>query len=206
MMTNVRNQFDIMAGFFHDIKHEFRQIYHDIQCKNIEKEEVKTEDLFQRLGIIESQFKSHLEMLQQNMPEKPILLAKSISLQNTINKLLLNFQDPGRSLKVYLNTDVNLKMHEFDLYRLLSNVYDNAMTHFNYKDILLVFNVSMTKNNTTIIITQKGETILESYSHKKSGYGLGIQIIENIMKKYNGSAIFFHVEDFKIVLDFPSTE
>ncbi|MDU4939326.1 MAG: HAMP domain-containing sensor histidine kinase [Clostridium sp.] len=135
--------------------------------------------------------------LTEDMTSKPINL--KIILQDIINEL--SYIAEQRNIKLSLNCSDTIYFGSMDLlYRAFYNIIENGIK-YNVDNGEVIINVHSDNNNVIIEISDTGigipedmkESIFEPFyrvdksrSRKIGGAGLGLSIVDSIIKKYNG--------------------
>lgn len=147
-------------------------------------------------------------------------------LSNYLNKIMKHFNNPQPKIycqNLYLNTLINSKINEFpsihfnifitsdltdfidemDLTILVSNLLDNAITEIiQHPKLKKEIELKMYEKNAFQIITIENplsqQKSLETEKTDSSMHGLGLNIIQNIVNKYDGKMNINQSDSFKV--------
>lgn len=162
-------------------KHEMKNVYFYIQSL------VKTDNIDELEEFVENKLLKKFDALEEFNTGNKLL-----------DMLLIHKVNEARDSNISVMCNVliapNLKINDYDLCGLLMNVLDNAIDASKLekeKDIQI--DIKMVKKYLSIVIKNKISTrILENNPNLKTtkqdmkNHGLGIEIINNIVKKYEG--------------------
>lgn len=123
-----------------------------------------------------------------------------LDLTNTfINENLENYSNHNLNIKVENNLDFRLKIKKDDYFRILSNILDNSVKYASKDFIKTLIKIDGPKK--MIRIEDDGVGVLKdelphlfeefyrtdkSRNHPEKGNGLGLSIVRDIVKNYNG--------------------
>ena len=145
---------------------------------------------------------------------KIINFSKNAILNTILTLKKMEIKNSGINLEIEIDKTVDFNMEEIDICDLFSNILDNsieATKKYNCENRFIKFCIA--KKNDYIIIkcenTYKGVLKKNSYGNyittkqEEKQHGYGINIIKNIVDKYNGEINFITKNNiFKIVIIF----
>lgn len=155
--------------------------------------------------------KNYLEPVYQDIQKTGKALKTS---KPAVNALLTAKSNEAESkgIDVYLQIKSNLKdlsMQEWELCKVLSNIIDNAVTALtneaDQKEKKIVIDITEDKNRYIFEISNNGPMIPKEMqkeifqygvtSKKEEGHGIGLAIVEKVVKDYGGKISFSSDEE-----------
>lgn len=163
-------------------KEKFKKIRHDMA--NI----LSTVAGFIEIGKSEKA----LEMIKSANNDIQISANTEICKNETINTIyaikLKDAVEKKANLKVQVNESAPIKVSDYDLCRVLTNIIDNAINAVENNNISKDIELNIISNSNDILIKSKNAFALNKSKKKDTqNHGYGQKIISDIAKKYNGS-------------------
>lgn len=163
-------------------KEKFKKIRHDMA--NI----LSTVAGFIEIGKSEKA----LEMIKSANNDIQISANTEICRNETINTIyaikLKDAVEKNANLKVQVNESAPIKVSDYDLCRLLTNIIDNAINAVENNNISKDIELNIISNSNDILIKSKNAFALNKSKKKDTqNHGYGQKIIYDIAKKYNGT-------------------
>lgn len=163
-------------------KEKFKKIRHDMA--NI----LSTVAGFIEIGKSEKA----LEMIKSANNDIQISANTEICRNETINTIyaikLKDAVEKKANLKVQVNESAPIKVSDYDLCRVLTNIIDNAINAVENNNISKDIELNIISNSNDILIKSKNAFALNKSKKKDTqNHGYGQKIISDIAKKYNGS-------------------
>lgn len=108
---------------------------------------------------------------------------------NTIYSIKLkDAVEKKANLKVQVNESAPIKVSDYDLCRVLTNIIDNAINAVENSSISKDIELNIVSNSNDILIKSKNAFALNKSKKKDAqNHGYGQKIISDIAKKYNGT-------------------
>lgn len=163
-------------------KEKFKKIRHDMA--NI----LSTVAGFIEIGKSEKA----LEMIKSANNDIQISANTEICKNETINTIyaikLKDAVEKKANLKVQVNESAPIKVSDYDLCRVLTNIIDNAINAVENNNISKDIELNIISNSNDILIKSKNAFALNKSKKKDTqNHGYGQKIIYDIAKKYNGT-------------------
>ena len=204
IMTLIRNKelkFSIQDKFIQSAMHELKTPLSIITLNNDLKKEKYGEDEFtnQIDSAVKILHKSYEDMEFMIKKEKDTYKIEILDLEEIVENRIEYFRKianmNNRKFVSNINSECQVKISQIELIRLIDNNISNAIKYSipnSIIEITLIENKLEFKNFGTAI--KNVNKIFTKYYRENSivgGYGLGLNIVKNIAKKYN---IIFHVQ------------
>lgn len=163
-------------------KEKFKKIRHDMA--NI---------LSTVAGFIEiGKSQKALEMIKSANNDIQISANTEICKNETINTIysikLKDAVEKKANLKVQVNESAPIKVSDYDLCRVLTNIIDNAINAVENSSLSKDIELNIVSNSNDILIKSKNAFALNKSKKKDAqNHGYGQKIISDIAKKYNGT-------------------
>ena len=204
IITLIRNKelkLSFQDKFIQSAMHELKTPLGIITLNNDLKREKYGEDDYttQIDSAVKTLHKSYEDLEFIIKKEKENYEVEILDLEETLEKRIKYFENlattNNRKLISNINSECQVKISEVELIRLIDNNISNAIKYSTPNseiEILLIRNKLQFKNYGTPIKNSK-KIFLKYYRENSvvGGYGLGLNIVKNIAKKYN---IEFYVQ------------
>jgi len=133
-----------------------------------------------------------LEMIKSANNDIQISANTEICKNETINTIysikLKDAVEKKANLKVQVNESAPIKVSDYDLCRVLTNIIDNAINAVENSSISKDIELNIVSNSNDILIKSKNAFALNKSKKKDTqNHGYGQKIISDIAKKYNGT-------------------
>lgn len=133
-----------------------------------------------------------LEMIKSANNDIQISANTEICKNETINTIyaikLKDAVEKKANLKVQVNESAPIKVSDYDLCRVLTNIIDNAINAVENNNISKDIELNIISNSNDILIKSKNAFALNKSKKKDTqNHGYGQKIISDIAKKYNGT-------------------
>ena len=198
IITLIRNKelkLSFQDKFIQSAMHELKTPLGIITLNNDLKREKYGEDDYttQIDSAVKTLHKSYEDLEFIIKKEKENYEVEILDLEETLEKRIKYFENlattNNRKLISNINSECQVKISEVELIRLIDNNISNAIKYSTPNseiEILLIRNKLQFKNYGTPIKNSK-KIFLRYYSENSvvGGYGLGLNIVKNIAKKYN---------------------
>ena len=202
---------------------KLRKHYQDLQTSYHNLEKLNTELRTQRhdylnhlqvvYGLLElkeyEELYSYLSPIYKNIQKTGKALKTS---KPAINALLKAKMDEAESKNIdfYIEVKTNLKnlyVEDWELCKVLSNLIDNAITALEEKERDKKIRIDMTEDRERYLfsVSNNGPAILQSMQEeifkpgvttkKESGHGMGLHIVQMVIKEYKGKIDFSSTEE-----------
>ncbi len=177
----------------HKLRHDIRQL---LPSFNKDSRDPETQDILQRF---------------ESMNKDTLIPIETCSI--ALNTLLNNFREEatekGADLTLIINLPAAPPLDNEDLCLLVSNLFDNALRHIGIQKKIRAELRSDTYQFSVRIQNSIDQQVLKDdhtfIDHRISGHGYGIQTIEAIVNKYDGSCFFDETcTDFVIMVTIPA--
>ena len=112
------------------------------------------------------------------------------------------------AIYIEVKTDLkNLKVEDWELCKVFSNLIDNAITALEEKETDKKIRIDMTEDREYYLfsISNNGPVILQSMQEeifkpgvttkKEGGHGMGLHIVQNVIKEYKGKMSLSSTEE-----------
>ena len=164
---------------------------------------------------------SYLSPVYKNIQKTGKALKTSKPAINALLKAKMD-EAESRNIDFYIEvkTDLkNLKVEDWELCKVISNLIDNAITALENKEINKKIWIDMTEdrdyylfsvsNNGPAIMSHMQEEIFKQgvTTKKESGHGMGLYIVRNVIKEYKGNiSLSSTEEETRFSFRFPKEE
>ena len=164
---------------------------------------------------------SYLSPVYKNIQKTGKALKTSKPAINALLKAKMD-EAESRNIDFYIEvkTDLkNLKVEDWELCKVISNLIDNAITALENKEINKKIWIDMTEdrdyylfsvsNNGPAIMSHMQEEIFKQgvTTKKESGHGMGLFIVGNVIKEYKGNiSLSSTEEETRFSFRFPKEE
>ena len=176
-----------------EYRHDMKQKYLLIASYLRQNEYEKIRDLYQE----------SIDILSE---EENISKTGNISFDTIVNYEAAVAQKIGIQIKLNTMIPYNMKLNDVDLYSLLGNLFDNAIeaagkVEMDEREIELT--AKMSGNNLYLEMVNpyvgdlriQGENYLTTKENSEE-HGLGLRIVENIVKRYNGQIVINNEDNY----------
>lgn len=169
---------------------EIRSFKHDLKQKYILEQTYLQQGNYEKL---KNYYEESLEILK-----KDYLIANTgnVCIDNLINYKAMVAEKSKISVKADLKVPYNMEFNEEDLYSLLGNLLDNAIEaaqEVTGEDKIIRVKIRADCSSVFLVVSNpfNGDRLFDEKEFKttknnKKEHGIGLKIIENIVKKYKG--------------------
>ena len=209
----------IILGAYDKLRKHYQDLqesYHDLEKLNSELR-AQRHDYLNHLqvvyGLLElkeyEELCSYLSPIYKNIQKNGKALKTSKPAINALLKAKMD-EAENKNIDFYIEvkTDLkNLKVEDWELCKVISNLIDNAMTALEEKESNKKIWVDMTEdkgkylfsvsNNGPMILKEMQEEIFKQgvTTKKESGHGIGLHIVQTVIKDYKGKINLTSMEE-----------
>lgn len=220
----ILNAYDKLKKHYQDLQTS----YHNLEELNMELR-TQRHDYLNHLqvvyGLLELKEYEELYLYLSPVYKKIQKTGKALKTSKpAINALLKAKMDEAesRNIDFYIEvkTDLkNLKVEDWELCKVISNLIDNAMTALEEKTEDKKIRIDMTEDRECYLfsVSNNGPVISQSMQEeifkpgvttkKENGHGMGLHIVQTVMKEYKGKlSLFSTEEETRFSFQFPKEE
>ena len=189
--TRLKEQDKFVQSSMHEIRTPLSVITlnNDLRCLEFGEDEY-TNEIDSSLKILLNSYDDMSFILTHEKLEYKI---ETLNLEELVRSRALYFKTiakaSDKNIEIDLNSNINIKISLIELTRLIDNNLSNAIKYSSRNSIIRINlkNNSLTFNNQGVSIKDTNK-IFKKYFRENSvigGYGIGLNIVKNISKKYN---------------------